>query len=403
MPFARVPSPAATAPSHAAGDTLWSAFRPLLPLMAAVYASFFAAGMALPVLPRHLHDTLGQGPLWVGIVMGAQYLASIALGRRWAGQRLDALGPRPVMVAGALGIAAVGVVYGLALLPAAPRAATLVLVAARLLTGVAEAFVMTAALGWGVARLGPAHAGKVFGWIGVALFGGFGSGAPAGSWLHAQVGFAGIALATAGAPLLTAALAARLATPPPAGGIRPGFLRVLRSVRLPGLALTLSSLGYAALNAFIALLFDLRGWGSAAFAFTCFGIGFIAARLWLGHLPDRIGGARVAMPCVAAEAIGQLLIWAAPTPLLAWLGAGLTGAGYALAFQGFGVEAVRRAPPQARGAAMAGYVVFQDLSMGLAGPLGGWLAGTAGLPAVYLAGALGAAGAVLLAAWLQRR
>ena len=121
-----------------------------------------------------------------------------------------------------------------------------------------------------------------------------------------------------------------------------------------------------------------------------------------GHLPDLLGGARVAAVAVAVEALGQLLIWGAPGALLACVGAALTGAGYALAFQGFGVESVRRAPPQSRGAAMGGYVVFQDFSMALAGPLGGWLAVHSGLGAVFLAGAAAALASAALAVWMVR-
>ena len=55
-----------------------------------------------------------------------------------------------------------------------------------------------------------------------------------------------------------------------------------------------------------------------------------------------------------------------------------------------------------RGAAMGGYVVFQDLSMAASGPLGGWLALHAGLDAIYLAGAFGALAAVALAVWMQK-
>ncbi len=145
-----------------------------------------------------------------------------------------------------------------------------------------------------------------------------------------------------------------------------------------------------------------RGWGSAALAFTSMGAGFVIARLLVGHLPDKLGGARVGLYFVMLEAVGQLLIWGAASPLLACLGAALTGAGYALAFQGFGVEAVRRAPPQSRGAAMGGYVVFQDLSMGLAGPLGGWLALHVGLGSVFMAGAVASVAAGGLAVWMMR-
>jgi predicted MFS family arabinose efflux permease len=177
---------------------------------------------------------------------------------------------------------------------------------------------------------------------------------------------------------------------------------VLGAVKLPGLGLTCASAGFAMINAFVALLFVQRGWGGAALAFTSLGSGFIAARLVAGHLPDQVGGARVAMVCVLLEAVGQLLLWSSPTPLLACAGAAFTGAGYSLAFQSFGVEAVRRVPPQSRGAAMGGYVVFQDVSMGLAAPLGGWFAAHAGLASVYLAGAAAALCAAGLAAMLAR-
>jgi hypothetical protein len=52
---------------------------------------------------------------------------------------------------------------------------------------------------------------------------------------------------------------------------------------------------------------------------------------------------------------------------------------------------------------MGGYVVFQDLSMGLAGPLGGWLALHAGVPAIYLAGGIGAFISALLALAMMRQ
>ncbi len=396
MPLARDPG--------SSSNSLFSAFLPLLPLMLAVFIGYFAMGMALPVLPRHVHDTLGHGTLIVGVVMGAQFISSILLGRQWAGSVTDARGPKVAMPAGLLGACAVGGLYfvSLAFLDQ-PVLSLALLIAARLVTGVAEAFIIIAALGWGISRLGPAHAGKVIGWVGMALFGAYGAGAPVGAWVHARFGFAGIALATVVVPLLALGVALCIRAEAPTHAVRPSFYKVLGLVKLPGLALTLASFGYAAINAFIALLWVERGWGSAALAFTSMGAGFIVSRLLVGHLPDKLGGARVAAWCVAMEAVGQLLIWWSHSEALACVGAALTGAGYALAFQGFGVEAVRRTPPEGRGAAMGGYVVFQDLSMAASGPLGGWLAIYAGVQAVYLAGAVGAAAAVGLAVWMQRR
>lgn len=357
--------------------------------MAVVFIAFLAPGMMLPVVPRHVHDTLGFGTLVVGVVMASQFVAAI-FARLWAGEVTDGRGAKVAGLAGALGVGGVGLVY-LASLPFADRPvfSVSILIAARLCTGIAESFIITAMLSWGIARVGPAHAGKVIGWVGMALFAAYAAGAPLGTALHARFGFGGVALATVVVALLAFAAGARLAAVTPSGAKRPPFYKVLSDVKLPGLGLTLSSAGYAMVLTFITLLFARHGWAAPAVAFTCMGAGFIVARLLFGHLPDQ-GGAWVAIISALVVAIGQLLLWAALGPLAAYAGAALTGAGYALAFQAFGVEAVRRAPPQSRGTAMGGYVVFQDIAMLASGPLGGLLAGAAGLEAVYLAAAVAA-------------
>jgi MFS family permease len=393
------------APDHvASGHSLWIAFLPLLSLMLAVFVAFFATGMALPVLPRHVHDTLGQGTVVVGFVMGSQYISSL-FGRAWAGSTVDARGPKRAALVGLLSACGVGLLY-LASVPFVDRAPQLTLafvIAARLLTGMTESFVVTSTMAWGLTRVGPAHAGKVFGWMGVALFGGNAPGAPVGTWNPAHAGFGAVATAVLLAALVGVVGASFMEDAKPSGAPRLPFTRVLSAVKLPGLGLTLCSSGYAMIIAFAVLLFAQRGWDGGALAVSCMGLGFIAGRLLFGHLPDLVGGARVALFCVLAEAIGLALIWGAPHPAIAWVGAALGGGGYGLGFQGFGLEAVRRAPPQSRGSAMGAYVIFQDLAMGLAPPLGGTLAKAAGLDAVYVAAAVAALASAGIAGALVRR
>jgi predicted MFS family arabinose efflux permease len=132
-------------------------------------------------------------------------------------------------------------------------------------------------------------------------------------------------------------------------------------------------------------------------AFSAFGLAFIGARILFGHLPDKLGGARVALACVLIEAVGLLLIWGADSAAIAYLGAAFTGFGYSLAFPGFGVEAVRRAPAQNRGLAMGAYVAFLDISLGITSPLAGALASGWGIGAVYLGGAVAVALSFLVA------
>ncbi|MDB5914423.1 MAG: putative transporter [Ramlibacter sp.] len=392
------------AAAAAPGSSLFSTFVPLLPFMAAVFVGFFAIGMALPVVPRHVHDTLGQGTVVVGFVMGIQYLSSI-FGRMWSGEMSDARGPRIATLSGLLAVAAIGACYlaSAPLVERAPQVSLALVVAARLFNGIAESFIITSTMAWGLARVGPAHAGKVFVWIGMALFAGFAAGAPTGMALYGQFGFGGVALAVLVVALAGLAGTSFIAGVTPSSLPRVPFRQVLGAVKLAGLGLTLASIGYAMITTFAVLLFAQRGWDGGALAVSCMGLGFIVGRLFFGHLPDQANGTRVTVAFLGAEALGLFLIWLAPVPALVWLGAVLTGAGYGLSFQGFGVAAVRRTPPQSRGSAMGAYVLFQDIAMGLGAPLGGVLARFAGLDAVYLAAGIGAVGAGAVAMVLGRK
>ena len=271
----------------------------------------------------------------------------------------------------------------------------------RLLLGCGESLIATGSLGWGIGLVGPQNAGKVMVWVGIAMYAAYGIGAPAGVALYAGHGFGAIALATTLTPLLALPIVAALRPIAPAATRRVPFYKVLGAVWLPGLGLAPCSIGFGGMTAFIALLFAQRAWGDASLAFTAFGGAFIGARLLFGHLPDRLGGARVALVCVLIEAVGQLLIWGAERPPLAYAGAALTGFGYSLAFPGFGVEAVRRAPPQSRALAMGAYVAFLDVALGVGGPATGLIANRFGVDAVFLAGAAVVACALIIAARLM--
>jgi MFS family permease len=157
---------------------------------------------------------------------------------------------------------------------------------------------------------------------------------------------------------------------------------------MPGIGLALSGVGFGAITTFIVLLFTQHGWTPVWLAFTVLSLAFIAGRMMFGHLPDKLGGAKVALVCVLIETFGQALIWLAHSPVLALVGVTLTGLGYSLVYPGLGVEAIRRAPPQSRGLAMGTYTAFLDLSLGVASPALGLVASAAGLGAVFLASTL---------------
>ena len=369
----------------------------MLPITLAVFVGFLIIGLQLPVLPLHLNHTLGMSTLVVGMVVGAQFAAAL-LSRAWAGNFADMRGPKRAMLIGMLVAASSGVLYlaSLAFVDT-PALSVWVLLAGRVVLALGESLIITGSMGWGMGLVGPQNAGKVMAWIGIAIYAAFALGAPLGVAINSQWGFSGISIASLLLPLCALAIVAGAKGVAPTSQRRTSFYKVLGTVWLPGLGLAFSSIGFGLITAFIALLFASKNWGNASFAFTAFGLAFIGARIFFGHLPDKLGGAVVALVCVLIEAAGQLLIWGAGSPLMAYLGAALTGFGYSLAFPGFGVEAIKRAPPQTRGLAMGAYVAFLDIALGISSPLAGALAGAAGVGSVYLAGAVAVAMSVVVA------
>jgi MFS family permease len=369
----------------------------LLPIMAVVSIAFLIIGFALPVLPLHVHLGLGLSTFVVGLVTGSQFAASL-VSRVWAGRFADRRGPKRAVITGLLAALGGGLLYGLSLaFASAPWLSVSILLAGRAALGAAESFIITGAATWGLALAGPQNAGRVIAWVGMAMFAALALGAPVGMALYSYSGFLAIAVATAVIPLLTLLLVAPLTATTVQRGPSAGFMRVAGAVWLPGLGSALSSVGFGAMLAFSSLLATERGWSPVWLTFSVFAFALVAARLFFGHIPDRIGGARVALVCIIVEAAGLALIWFAPGPALAAVGAALTGFGYSLVYPGLGVEAVRRAPLESRGLAMGAYTVFLDVALGFGSPLLGLVAGWAGFGAVFLASAIAALGAAAVA------
>jgi MFS family permease len=361
--------------------------------MAVVLVAFLVIGLAMPVLPLHVHDGLGLGTFVVGLVAGSQF-ASALLTRPWAGTYSDRRGPKRAVITGLLLGSGAGLLYLLSLGSADADVAGVILVSGRLLLGAAESVIITGAVTWGLVLAGPSNTGRVIAWVGAAMFAAFALGAPIGAALYVAYGFTAIAIATALAPLATLLLVVPLRAVPPSGQERPSFRRVLGAVWQPGTASALSSIGFGAITAFVTLLFALHGWSHGWLPYTVFAGVFIIARLLLGHLPDRIGGAKVALVCLLIEAVGLALIWQGNAPEVALLGAALTGLGYSLVYPGLGLEAVLRVPAESRGLAMGAYTAFLDLALGASGPLLGLIASAAGLASAFLISALTALSAL---------
>jgi MFS family permease len=379
-----------------------SGIAALLPIMAVVLVAFLVIGLAMPVLPLHVHQGLGLGAFVVGLVTGSQFVASL-VSRVWAGQFADSRGAKHAVIVGLLAAVVGGLLYLLSLrFVSEPSVSVTILLLGRALLGGAESFIITGGVSWGLALAGPANAGRVIAWVGMAMFAALALGAPLGTILYTSGGVAAIAASTTLVPLATIALVAPLASVAPQRGARPALLKVARVVWMPGFGSALSSIGFGTMIAFSSLLSAERQWSPVWLLFSAFAASLVAARLFLGHLPDKLGGARVALASVVVEVTGLALIWLATTQAVAAVGASLTGLGFALVYPGLGVEAVRRAPPQSRGLAMGAYTAFLDVALGFGSPALGLVADWARLDAVFLASALVVLGAASVAVHLLR-
>jgi MFS family permease len=358
--------------------------RPSLAVIAMLFCGYLAVGLPLPVIPLFVHDKLGFSNLVVGLVIGIQFLATV-LTRGYAGHVTDHHGGKRSALQGAAFCALGGVLYLVSATQGlSPAASLAIVIAGRLVAGLGESQFVTGCVSWSIASVGPQRAGMSMSWTGIAMFAALG--------LYQQLGLQAAMAACIAAPLVAACIAFGATSYVSPAGQRLPFYRVISQIWREGLGLMLQGVGLSGLTAFASLYFAMRGWGHAGLVMTAFGIGFILMRMVFGHLPDRIGGYRVALWSLAIEAIGQAVLWAAPYEIVALAGAFVTGLGCALVFPALGVEALKRVLPANRGSAMGAFVAFLDIAYGIAGPAAGLVAGHFGYAAVYL---LGAASAIL--------
>src|SRR5437016_6189061 len=182
----------------------------LLPIMGSVFISFLIIGVAMPVLPLHVHQGLGLGTFIVGLVAGSQFAASL-VSRVWAGRHADGRGAKHAVATGLVLAAVAGVLYLLSLrFVSAPAISVTILLLGRALLGAGESFIITGAQAWGLALSGAQNTGKVLAWMGTAMYAAFALGAPAGTVLYGSFGFTAIALATTLVPLAALLLGAAL-------------------------------------------------------------------------------------------------------------------------------------------------------------------------------------------------
>ncbi|CAB3791386.1 MFS transporter [Pararobbsia alpina] len=378
----------------------------VLTIVCFTFIAYLTIGLPLAILPSYVHENLGMGAVLAGLVISVQYVATLA-SRPFAGRLSDTMGAKRVVSLGLVLCCVSGVFYLLAALidEHQPLVALATLMVGRLMVGCAESLVGTGAIQWAIGTVGLNRTGKVISWNGIATYGGLAAGAPLGVVLVRLIGFEALGLTVIALGIIGLLLAWRQVGIPTIHGERMGIQHVFRHVLNYGLALALGSMGFGAIATFITLYYASHQWSGAAFALTVFGLCFCGSRLLFVDMIGRFGGYRVAVVSLIVEAIGLTLLGFAPNSLLALIGAGLAGLGFALVFPALGVAAVESVPLPSRGAALGVYSAFADLALGVTGPLAGIVAHHFGYSAVYVGTAFVvlAAMGLVLGLWSKAR
>ena len=365
-------------------------YRHVLALTGALFLSYLSVAMSLPAVPVHVVHGLNLSNAYGGLAVGIAFLSTI-LTRGPAGIRTDRIGGKTCMRQGLVIYTAAGLICTLAGLPSFPGlTGYAVLIAGRLMLGLGESLAMVGMISWAIGLMGPARTGKVMTLVGMGLYAAFATGGPLGLLLLDRLGFSGLMEVCAALPLVGLVAIQLIPDVAPQVGKRESFWSIIGKIWRPGTVVFLQGVGFAGLGAFFSLYFISKSWPYAGLGLTAFGGGFVLVRLLFGHLPDRIGGARVAMVSLAVEAAGQYLLWMAPSPWLALLGALLTGLGCSMIFPSMGLEVVKQIQPHQRGTAVGGFAAFQDLAYGATGPVVGLFADHSGYSSVFLVGGLAA-------------
>lgn len=367
------------------------------------FIAFICIGLPIAVIPGYVHEQLGFSAVVAGVTIGSQYLATL-LSRPMAGRMSDNVGTKRAIVLGLSGILLSGVLTFFAtLLQSLPNLSLGILIVGRVLLGVAQGLIGVGTISWCMGQVGAEHTARSISWNGIASYGAIAIGAPLGVVMVAQYGYNSLGIALALLAALGLVLIRKKPSVPVVRGERLPFWAVFGRIAPFGASLCLASIGYGTLTTFITLFYLSRGWIGAAWCLTVFGICFILSRLLFISSINRFGGFRAAIACMTLETIGLVLLWLAPSPGIALIGAGLTGFGLSLVYPALGVEAINQVPNSSRGAGLSAYAVFFDLALAIAGPLMGAVALNLGYSWIFFCAALLSVTGLGLTLLLMRR
>lgn len=367
----------APAPSAAGGRT--SLITPtFISLALATLVFFIAGGIVLPIVPQFAERQLRLSPAEVGLAIAMFSVASLVV-RPVVGWSTDRFGRRRGLIGGA----AVSVV---ALVLHVAASSLGLLVAARALFGVGEAFFFVAALA-AASDLAPAdRRGEAISFFSLSLYLGLAVGPLIGEIALGIGSYPAVWLVAAGIAAVGLVLAWFLpeTLPPTPSTERARFFHPAGIV--PGILIFLGVFGMAGFLAFVPVYVDDVGLAASVPLGIYAGI-VVVLRIVGARLPDRFGAVRLSGSALLATAAGLAIIGSVPTAAGLILGTVTMAVGVAFTFPALMALAVARVAPNERGTVVGTASLFLDLAFGAAPVALGSIAGVTGYGPTFLVSA----------------
>lgn len=356
----------------------------LISYVSFTFVGYFIIGLSLSVLPIFISKSLGFSLVVAGLVISLQYVSTFFL-RAYSGKVIDRKGPKPAVLFSMLSFSLTGIFLIIAYyFRVSPFISLTFLIITRLLTGCAEGMIGASPINWAIMALGEKHTAKIISYNGVACYGALAMGASLGIIIEHQFSLYGIGVLSIILGILGFFFAKTKENKKNTNHQdSQSFWKVLGKVAPFGICLALGGLGFASISTFITLYYNYFHWNNGALCLSVFGGLFVAGRLVFSNVINNYGGIKVAITCLLVETIGLLIIAFATTSQIALVGAGVTGLGFSLIFPALGVVAIKSVSPSSQGSALAGYGLFIDLSLGVAGPLIGAVADIFGMKYIF--------------------
>ena len=340
---------------------------------------FIALGAAFAVVPDIVKQDMHETDVVVGWTL--TIFAATALATRFfAGVGIDRRGARAIFALGFLLLAVSG---GLFLLITPDR--EWLLFGARALQGVGQACMFTSGLSWAVQLAPENRRGQAMSLFGLSVWAGLTLGPVAAQLLLDHVGTHAAEALMLIAPAL--ALVALIGMRSPAVHAETPSLSIPREAVRPSLGLMAGAVVMATIVGFAVLTFNARSGGGGAYVIGAYGAATFAGRVFIGHLPDKLGAYKTGVLAFCLALIGVTVIAVAPNWEIGMIGGVVCGFAWSLLFPALGLLAVDRTPRAQRNSALAIYTAGFDLGTLVAGFTLGYIANAAGYEAVYAFGA----------------